>query len=34
VLVPGTGHNDPALLDGPQMLGEIEGFLSGTDITW
>jgi uncharacterized protein len=34
VLVPGAGHNDPALLDGPQMLGEIEGFLSGTDITW
>jgi fermentation-respiration switch protein FrsA (DUF1100 family) len=33
VLVPGAGHNDPALLDGPQMLAEIEGFLSSTGVT-
>jgi fermentation-respiration switch protein FrsA (DUF1100 family) len=28
VLVPGVGHNDPALLDGPQMLDEIDRWLS------
>ena len=28
VLVPGVGHNDPALLNGPQMVTEIERFLS------
>jgi fermentation-respiration switch protein FrsA (DUF1100 family) len=28
VLVRGAGHNDPELLDGRQMLAEIEGFLS------
>jgi uncharacterized protein len=33
VLVPGVGHNDPELLDGRQMIDEIEGFLSGTDVT-
>jgi uncharacterized protein len=33
VVVPGAGHNDPALLDGPQLLGEIEGFLSSTGLT-
>ena len=33
VLVPGVGHNDPELLDGQQMLGEIEGFLSSTGVT-
>ena len=33
VLVPGAGHNDPALLDGPRMLAEVEGFLSSTDCT-
>jgi fermentation-respiration switch protein FrsA (DUF1100 family) len=33
VLIPGAGHNDPALLDGPQMLGEINGFLSSTGLT-
>ena len=33
VLVPGAGHNDPALLDGPQMLDEIAGFLSSTGLT-
>jgi len=33
VLVPGAGHNDPALLDGPRMLAEVEGFLSSTDFT-
>ena len=33
VLVPGAGHNDPALLDGPQMLGETQGFLSSTGLT-
>ena len=26
--IPGTGHNDPALLDGRHMLSEIERFLS------
>ena len=33
VLVPGAGHNDPELLDGRQMLDEIEGFLSSTGLT-
>jgi uncharacterized protein len=33
VLVPGVGHNDPELLDGRQMLDEIEGFLSETGVT-
>jgi len=33
VLVPGAGHNDPALLDGRPMLAEIEGFLAGTGLT-
>ena len=33
VVVPGAEHNDPELLDGPQMLGEIEGFLSTTGVT-
>ena len=33
VLVPGAGHNDPELLDGRQMLDEIEGFLSATGVT-
>jgi fermentation-respiration switch protein FrsA (DUF1100 family) len=33
ILVPGAGHNDTALLDGPRMLGEIEGFLSSTGLT-
>jgi uncharacterized protein len=33
VLVPGAGHNDPELLDGQQMIDEIDGFLSGTDVT-
>jgi uncharacterized protein len=33
VLVPGAGHNDPELLDGRQMIDEIDGFLSGTDVT-
>ena len=33
VLVAGAGHNDPALLDGRQMLAEIEGFLSATGVT-
>lgn len=27
VLIPGADHNDPELLDGPQVLGEIAGFL-------
>jgi uncharacterized protein len=27
VLVPGAGHNDPELLDGRQMLDEVEGLL-------
>ncbi|MCT7658486.1 alpha/beta hydrolase [Mycobacterium deserti] len=31
--VPGVGHNDPALLNGRQMLAEIEGFLSQTGVT-
>lgn len=31
--VPGVGHNDPALLDGPQMLAAIEGFLSENGVT-
>ncbi len=33
VLVPGAGHNDRALLDGRQMIDEIDGFLSATDVT-
>jgi uncharacterized protein len=33
VLVPGAGHNDRELLDGRQMLTEIEGFLSSTGVT-
>ncbi len=33
VLVPGAGHNDPALVDGPQMIAEIQGFLSATGVT-
>jgi fermentation-respiration switch protein FrsA (DUF1100 family) len=33
VLVPGAGHNDPELLDGRQMIGEIKGFLASTDMT-
>ena len=30
VLIPDAGHNDPQLLDGRQMLSEIERFLSET----
>ena len=30
VSIPGAGHNDPELLDGRQMLSEIERFLSET----
>ncbi|HEX3545320.1 MAG TPA: alpha/beta hydrolase [Mycobacterium sp.] len=30
MLVPGAGHNDPELVDGPQVLSEIRGFLSST----
>ncbi len=33
VLVAGAGHNDPAFLDGRQMLAEIAGFLSATGVT-
>jgi fermentation-respiration switch protein FrsA (DUF1100 family) len=33
VVVPGAGHNDAAFLDGPQMIGEIRGFLSSTGVT-
>jgi len=33
VLVPGAGHNDPDLLDGPQMIDEMAGFLSATGMT-
>ncbi len=33
VVVPGAGHNDPELLDGHQMIDEIEGFLASTDMT-
>ena len=33
VLVPGAGHNDPALVDGPQMIAQIQGFLSATGVT-
>jgi len=33
VLVPGAGHNDPELVDGRQVLVEITGFLSSTDMT-
>ncbi len=33
VVVAGAGHNDPELLDGRQMLAEIDGFLSSTDLT-
>ena len=33
VLVPGAGHNDPELVDGRQVLTEITGFLSSTDMT-
>jgi fermentation-respiration switch protein FrsA (DUF1100 family) len=33
MLVPGAGHNDPELIDGPQVLGQITGFLSSTGMT-
>lgn len=33
VLVPGAGHNDPEIVDGRQMLTEIQGFLSSTGVT-
>lgn len=33
VVVPGAGHNDTALLDGQQMLGEIRGFFSASGVT-
>ena len=33
VVVPGAGHNDPELVDGRQMVAEIEGFLSATGVT-
>ena len=33
VVVPGAGHNDPELVDGPRMIGEIQGFLSSTGVT-
>ena len=33
VLVPGAGHNDPELVDGRQVLAEITGFLSSTEMT-
>jgi fermentation-respiration switch protein FrsA (DUF1100 family) len=33
VLVPGAGHNDLELVNGPQMLAAIQGFLSSTGVT-
>jgi uncharacterized protein len=33
LLVPGAGHNDRALLDGPQMMDAIVRFLSDTGVT-
>jgi fermentation-respiration switch protein FrsA (DUF1100 family) len=33
VVVPGAGHNGPELLDGRQLIAEIEGFLSSTGVT-
>jgi uncharacterized protein len=33
VVAPGAGHNDLEFLNGKQMLGEIEGFLSATGVT-
>jgi fermentation-respiration switch protein FrsA (DUF1100 family) len=33
VMVPGAGHNDGVLLDGPQLVAELEGFLSSTGLT-
>ena len=33
LVVPGAGHNDPTLIDGPQMIAEIQGFLSSTGVT-
>lgn len=33
VVVPGAGHNDPELVNGRQMVVEIQGFLSSTDVT-
>ena len=32
VQVPGVGHNDPQLLDGPQMIGAIGRFLSDAGV--
>jgi len=32
VQVPGVGHNDPRLLDGPQMIGAIGRFLSDAGV--
>jgi len=33
VLVSGAGHNDPEMVDGRQMLTEIQGFLWSTGVT-
>jgi fermentation-respiration switch protein FrsA (DUF1100 family) len=33
LVVPGAGHNDPDLLDGPRMLDEIGTFLASTGLT-
>jgi fermentation-respiration switch protein FrsA (DUF1100 family) len=33
VVVPGAGHNDPELVNGRQMIAEIDGFLRSTDVT-
>ncbi|KWX23654.1 hypothetical protein AFM11_12690 [Mycolicibacterium wolinskyi] len=32
VVVPGAGHNDPELLDGHRMVGELERFLSASGL--
>jgi fermentation-respiration switch protein FrsA (DUF1100 family) len=33
VAIPGAGHNDPELLDGPRMLGEMGRFMASTGLT-
>jgi fermentation-respiration switch protein FrsA (DUF1100 family) len=33
VVIPGAGHNDPDLLDGPRMLGEMGRFMASTGLT-
>ena len=31
-VIPGVGHNDQGLLDGPEMIGDVVEFLAGTPV--